>query len=526
MKQLLQAAIGALSYATLSASHLTAVDSFLQKAQMLMAKIDAWLDHQESAWLLKDMVEGIYRLSRLGHLRKTVDLITNGDMQPSARESLVNMLRKVARYREASRYLCRTAAKFPIATRMRFVPVCLPYDAFRQSSAHHSGRAMASVLERLSIPHEEVRHMPQVWIILGIDERTASKRFDEQMNRAVSGAKVHAEVQLVRYCEAPALAPRPRVICSSKDACFLCNAFIRLHGQFHTPRSHGRLYPGWRLPPFPQPSDLEQRFSLRLQSCFLDSIRTMLSTQKRILYPCPNESTLMALPSLETSTETIFSSTASRVVAAHSPGGDGSNLAASGVKSLMSIPDITASPEATPAAPSPCVSNEAMGGASLSNKSTTSAGWATHGIRGRMSSPEITAPPEPPPAGPSRRTTTTTGTCADRPASQTSTPVPLPQGEALEVVVGANETSAQYEAPPIRMQIEYSVAGGPDASTGRALLCRLEWLRHEDAQAVRQASSAIIVDAERLDGCITVRPCDLGRLYMCARGALLHVCIE
>lgn len=41
---------------------------------------------------------------------------------------------------------------------------------------------------------------------------------------------------------------KPRVICSSKSACYLCNLFVRLHGHFYMPRCHGVLYEKWTLP--------------------------------------------------------------------------------------------------------------------------------------------------------------------------------------------------------------------------------------------------------------------------------------
>lgn len=60
--------------------------------------------------------------------------------------------------------------------------------------------------------------------------------------------KVHAEIQLLFFYELNDKLPRPRVICSSKSACYLCNLFFSLHGVFHIPRSHGRLYDKWTLP--------------------------------------------------------------------------------------------------------------------------------------------------------------------------------------------------------------------------------------------------------------------------------------
>ena len=59
---------------------------------------------------------------------------------------------------------------------------------------------------------------------------------------------VHAEIQLLFYYEVHQPATYPRVICSSKKACFLCNLFFHLHGQFFIPSTHGTLYEKWIVP--------------------------------------------------------------------------------------------------------------------------------------------------------------------------------------------------------------------------------------------------------------------------------------
>ena len=60
--------------------------------------------------------------------------------------------------------------------------------------------------------------------------------------------KVHAEIQLLFFYELNSERIRPRTICSSKSACYLCDLFFRLHGQYYIPRTHGRLYHRWTLP--------------------------------------------------------------------------------------------------------------------------------------------------------------------------------------------------------------------------------------------------------------------------------------
>ena len=60
--------------------------------------------------------------------------------------------------------------------------------------------------------------------------------------------KVHAEIQLLLFYELNSERKRPRTICSSKSACYLCDLFFRLHGQYYVPKTHGRLYHRWALP--------------------------------------------------------------------------------------------------------------------------------------------------------------------------------------------------------------------------------------------------------------------------------------
>lgn len=58
---------------------------------------------------------------------------------------------------------------------------------------------------------------------------------------------VHAEIQLVVHYETSSCS-RPRVIGSSKKACFLCNAFIQAHGRFFVSKAHRQVYKEWYVP--------------------------------------------------------------------------------------------------------------------------------------------------------------------------------------------------------------------------------------------------------------------------------------
>ncbi|KIX97397.1 uncharacterized protein Z520_06849 [Fonsecaea multimorphosa CBS 102226] len=69
---------------------------------------------------------------------------------------------------------------------------------------------------------------------------------------SLSGEKVychvHAEVQMVIHYILKATGPRPRIIGTSKAACFLCHLFITEHKVFAVSAWHGRLYDQWTIP--------------------------------------------------------------------------------------------------------------------------------------------------------------------------------------------------------------------------------------------------------------------------------------
>ncbi|KAL8800108.1 MAG: hypothetical protein Q9223_007379 [Gallowayella weberi] len=61
---------------------------------------------------------------------------------------------------------------------------------------------------------------------------------------------VHAEIQLITFyglsdCRE---SLNPRWLGVSKDACYLCDLFIKAHGQFSISKTHGRLYDQWTVP--------------------------------------------------------------------------------------------------------------------------------------------------------------------------------------------------------------------------------------------------------------------------------------
>lgn len=117
--------------------------------------------------------------------------------------------------------------------------------------------------------------------------------------------KVHAEIQLLFFYELHPSRRRPRFICSSKSACYLCNLFFSLHGGFYVPRTHGRLYARWILPDWVNiPADRYgefSRISMRLKEIIDGKVLRASRAKRKKRYQYPNESFLLPLASWSSS---------------------------------------------------------------------------------------------------------------------------------------------------------------------------------------------------------------------------------
>ncbi len=134
---------------------------------------------------------------------------------------------------------------------------------------------------------------------LRFDPRSAAvvqKRFETRMADHATRWKVHAEIQILLFYEQNPSNVPPRIIGSSKSACYLCDLFIQHHGRFQVPRSHGKLYDRWILPKealdhlsaSPHLRSVVDRFNAKLEAQILDIL-----TNKRKPYPHPAESVLI-----------------------------------------------------------------------------------------------------------------------------------------------------------------------------------------------------------------------------------------
>ncbi|RDW70527.1 nucleic acid/nucleotide deaminase domain-containing protein [Aspergillus mulundensis] len=473
-----------------------AKEKFEVRAKEVNKLIDSWSRYQVIVNVVR-IVEGVHQLQQIVQLPALIRMIPNQAMSPTARESLLNIVGKVSRYHEAARLLYRTAKKFPLARTMKTVPVRLPREAFGMPSGLLdkyapdllSKLAEASPKRKGKAQGQPAELMTEICTALSIPQQGAMEQYSKQVMKTLKEGKFHAEVQLVAYCELERPAIYPRVICSSKDACFLCNMFLHEYGKIYTPQTHGRLYPGWKLPWVPQLAEVERRFGQAIGDYSRQSCASLLATRKRVALPCPNESTLFTLP-LSSTTVAIESES---------------------VVSEASETRTKPTPMATPAE-------------------------SAHEYGERSS---VHLSPSPSPAQSSDHTDKSTlvdgpGVYNDITTTEEHCPEPHKapayhtMAQNLEVTgdLAPGTSSDVYRAGPLQIEIEH-------ATGVRHITYRLQWLGVEEAmpiQAHAQGNGSIptstpLVDAENLGpgSAGTVSFSGQNSLYVTAKGAVLRI---
>ncbi|KAL4794538.1 hypothetical protein BDV19DRAFT_379457 [Aspergillus venezuelensis] len=263
---------------------LDTVNKVSAEAKRARKAVDACMQY-EAPERLVEIVESIHQLQRIKQLPDDINLIPNICMNPSARESFLNIVGKTIQ----------------LARRMKAIPVRLV-------------------------------------------QTDAQSQYNRQVKNTLKQSKLYAEVQLIAYLELQPLSLRPRVICWSKDASFLCNLLVKVYGKIRTPRSHGVLYPAWRLPRLPELHGIAQRFNKSLRAEFEKSLTMILSTRRKILHPKPVESTL--LPPFVSGTNLSGSGTVS-----HAQTSEIGMTANEGPDSRPSLHDLSYQPQSSIEAP-------------------------------------------------------------------------------------------------------------------------------------------------------------------------------
>lgn len=256
---------------------------------------------------LEKLVSSVVCLSRIPDVSGQLETIQNTSMDPSERDSLLRMILAVARYRDSATFLYREAKKDSLFQNLRTTLVELPSEAFYQPSAPYLPQFW-NACERIGITATVHQNMHTIRRPHSASRTPLEDLFANQCRETMSNGKIHAEMQLVYHIETLEATAKPRVIASSKMACFLCNAFLCETGKFHMRHTHGRLHPGWKMPLFPQGSDLGGRFVKHLQSRVRSDLDALIQSKKCTIYNMPMESALWPMQISNTTIQSIGNS--------------------------------------------------------------------------------------------------------------------------------------------------------------------------------------------------------------------------
>ena len=213
-------------------------------------------------------------------------LTASSRLDPGSRASIVLTITKLGRYSKISRFMLQAAQKYKVFQRVRISAVCIKapnlpiveLDSMTTNLIH--SQLKDSKLERMSKSYG-----PSA---IAIEDRIRQE--------ATIAVPVHAEVQLLFHYERNSRKVPPRVICSSKQACFLCNLFFKLHGRFIVPSTHGRIYEKWALPSQGENTGNTNSHILTTIRDFVSAVEETLlreAQSTRRPYPDPNESIIL-----------------------------------------------------------------------------------------------------------------------------------------------------------------------------------------------------------------------------------------
>ncbi|KAK4173638.1 hypothetical protein QBC36DRAFT_194111 [Triangularia setosa] len=289
--------------------HTADTKAFIKGAKHLVSLLNR-LKNCRSSDLIETLRNIVWECSQLRkgtNFEKLFSGVTGAELDPGIRTSFVNRVAKIARYYESSHYLVELSERSGLFKRTEVVTVSLDASSFRRYQTMSSDSGLQTCLQRChgSKPSPLDARTISRRIKKGPDQ--ANAEFKKSVKMILDDSKIHAEVQLVAYYELFPSIKRPRVICSSKDACYLCNLFIQTHGMFHTPKTHGNLYTGWRIPPILALNGVHDQFDRTLQGQIRDTVLEYWKDPERTprITRNENESTILPLAALISSLEGI-----------------------------------------------------------------------------------------------------------------------------------------------------------------------------------------------------------------------------
>ena len=209
----------------------------IQAAKQALLRQDMW-------WTIDILADPLRQAFEFDTKSLQSALFTSCALDPSVRGFLPEAISKLGRYYSVANDLVDAARNSRYTISRHILIESLEKPAIDASSITDGLLGFEAVFRRnIGLLHEQgdwQRHTGPL--------KVARTRFQSRISYCATAWKIHAEIQLLFFYEEKPNVPHPRMICSSKSACYLCDLFIKCHGQFLTPRTHGKLYDKWSLP--------------------------------------------------------------------------------------------------------------------------------------------------------------------------------------------------------------------------------------------------------------------------------------
>ena len=172
----------------------------------------------------------------------------SNSLGPTQKDSLPRNIGKIGRYRSSSIFLHDAARKLQEFREIRVESVGSSISCGLRNLRQFQPQSLGSTLDRIMVKKREGNSPAQTQIIQAVSTNLTTNQQFTKLAKRSDEHKVHAEIQLLLFYEMQNTETLPRVIASSKSACFLCDLFIKNHGQFYIQQTHGILYSKWALP--------------------------------------------------------------------------------------------------------------------------------------------------------------------------------------------------------------------------------------------------------------------------------------
>lgn len=259
----------------------------------------------ETQKIIMRIIQQSKDLTATDTLRKVLESAPKPDL--SLERSISQKLCKLGRYATATYQLMSIASRNKIFRNIRIRDISRPppTEVLLPGAVITMQTAIRTVQGSNASSKRKTTRSVQAWMT------KKDTTFRQKLSEPSKEWKVHAEIQLLFFYELHPDLQRPRVICSSKKACYLCNEFFRIHGRFEMTRTHGAIYSKWVLPDWLSEISEERsralsRFVVQLNENVEREIILALRSE-RSTYQQPNES-ILSQPLYLSSTSMIRSS--------------------------------------------------------------------------------------------------------------------------------------------------------------------------------------------------------------------------